>query len=141
MNKVDLSKELKYKTSKSSGKGGQHVNKVETRVELFFDVSASAVLSAAQKTLVRERLKNRISNDGVLQLASESERSQRRNKKIVTERFYDLVAEAIVPEHERQIPPTPKSVIVARRAAKQKTAIKKALRKKVNPNDTREIDL
>jgi ribosome-associated protein len=141
MNNLDFSKELAFRTSKSSGAGGQHVNKVETRVELLFDVNASEVLNGLEKNLVWQNLANRINNEGILLLASDSERSQLRNKKIVVKRFYELLEKAITPEVKRKITRTPKAVERKRLATKKQTSEKKALRKKVKPSDNQEFDL
>jgi ribosome-associated protein len=141
MNNLDFNKELNFKTSRSSGKGGQHVNKVETRVELFFDVKNSEVLSERQKELALEQLKNRISNEGIFQLANETARSQKRNKEIVVKRFYKMINEAITPKVKRKITRIPRSVIRHQKAAKRKNSEKKSLRKKVNINRLGDIDL
>ncbi len=141
MNNLDFNHELSFKTSRSSGKGGQHVNKVETRVELFFDIKNSALLSEKQKQLALSNLKNRISNEGVLHLASEEKRSQKRNKGIVVKRFYEMIQEAIKPKVKRRFKPVPKSVIRQQKEMKRKNSQKKALRKKVNINRLGDIDL
>jgi ribosome-associated protein len=85
-------KEAKFKASLSGGKGGQNVNKVSTKVELYWTPAASDVLSENQKLKVFNKLGNRLSKEGVLRLVSEEERSQLRNKSNVTEKFYDLLA-------------------------------------------------
>ena len=141
MDNLDFNKELNFKTSRSSGKGGQHVNKVETRVELFFDVTNSEVLNEKQKALALENLKNRISNDGVFQLANETARSQKRNKEIVVKRFYEMLNEAITPKVKRKYTRVPNGVIRKQKVAKRKNSEKKALRKKVNINRLSDIDL
>lgn len=141
MNNLDFNHELSFKTSRSSGKGGQHVNKVETRVELFFDITNSQVLNEKQKALALENLKNRISNDGIFQLANETARSQKRNKEIVVKRFYKMINEAITPKVKRKFTRVPNSVKRHQKAAKRRNAEKKALRKKVNINRLGDIDL
>jgi ribosome-associated protein len=141
MNNLDFNKELSFKTSRSSGKGGQHVNKVETRVELFFDVTNSAVLTEEQKALALQNLKNRISNDGVFQLANETERSQKRNKEVVVKRFYEMIQFAITPKPKRKFTRIPRNVIRRQKEEKRRTGQKKALRKKVNISKLGDIDL
>lgn len=141
MDNLDFSKELTFRTSKSSGKGGQHVNKVETRVELLFDVNTSDVLSGMEKNLVWENLANRINGEGILLLANDSERSQLRNKKVVVKRFYQLMETALTPKRKRKLTKTPKAVERKRLATKKQTSEKKALRKKVKLSDNREFDL
>jgi len=88
-----------------------------------------------------EQLKNRVSNEGVFQLANETARSQKRNKEIVVKRFYKMINEAITPKAKRKFTRIPKSVIRHQKAVKRKNSEKKALRKKVNINRLGDIDL
>ena len=88
---TDLSKEVKYRTSKSSGAGGQHVNKVATKVELIFAVKDSRVLTEHQKKVIFEKLDNRISKEGLMLLQCDETRSQLKNKEIVFRRFMLLI--------------------------------------------------
>ena len=97
-----LKKELNYRTSRSSGQGGQHVNKTETRVELIWDLEASECLNNIQKKRVRKRQGFRLTENGILILAGEKYRSQHRNREEVTERFLGLIAESIVPIKKRK---------------------------------------
>ena len=87
--------ELSYRASRSGGPGGQHVNTSSTRVELVWDVSASPSLTDAQRALIQEKLANRINAEGELQVASSENRSQFRNKEAVTERFTEILREAL----------------------------------------------
>ncbi len=87
--------ELSFETSRSSGPGGQNVNKVESRVTVAFDLAASTSLSSEQKALVRERLASRISRQGVLRVASQRHRTQAANRKAALERFVALLEEAL----------------------------------------------
>lgn len=137
-NQLDFSKEITYRTSRSSGKGGQHVNKVETRVELLFDVSNSSILSNTQKSLIQRNLNNHINNNGVLLLANETERTQLRNKNVVTKRFYKMIKQALIPDKKRKFTDIPKAVQAKRLANKKQKSEKKALRKKVNLNEARQ---
>jgi len=124
-----LNKEVKYRTSRSSGAGGQHVNKVSTKVELIFDVNGSAVLSEEQKIIIHEKLKNRISNEGLLILHCDETRSQLKNKEIVFIRFITLMEDALKPEKERKPTKPTKSSVEKRLYNKKKKSDKKDLRK------------
>jgi ribosome-associated protein len=97
-----LKKELKYRTSRSSGPGGQHVNKTESRVELIWDLEGSECLSKVQKERVRRRWGSRLTGNGELILAGEKYRSQYRNRETVTERFLDMICSSIVPVKKRK---------------------------------------
>ena len=88
--------ELTYRATRSGGPGGQHVNTSSTRVELAWDVEASPSLGDEERARIREKLSNRISGEGVLLLAASEHRSQNRNKEAVTERFVELVRQALV---------------------------------------------
>lgn len=87
----DFKNEIEFQTSRSSGPGGQHVNKTETRVTLRFNVPSSVLLSAAQKALIMEKLSSHITMDGDILISSQETRSQLRNKEICIERFYALL--------------------------------------------------
>lgn len=93
--------ELRFKAVRSSGKGGQHVNKVSTSVELYFNVGQSSVLNDDQKQMIISGLKNRISSEGELILVSQSERSQLANKKKVIKRFDELISKALKKKKKR----------------------------------------
>ena len=98
----DFSGELYFSASRSSGPGGQHVNKVSTKMELRFHVVSSALLSEEEKALIAEKLANRINVAGELVLVSQSERSQLQNKEKVTEKFYVLLSRALTPRKQRK---------------------------------------
>lgn len=100
--------ELEFEYSTSSGPGGQHVNKVETRVTLRFDVEGSASLLPAQKQRIFEKLATRINKEGVLRVVSQRQRSRTANKRAAVERFLELVEEAL-----RRQPPRKKSRVPA----------------------------
>lgn len=127
-----LDKELNFKTSRSSGSGGQHVNKTETRVEVRFDLDASAGLSNVERKRVRKALANRISQEGILTVASSNRRSQILNKKEAIKKFYRLLKKALRRRPRRKGPKPLKANPAKRLSDKKKHADKKALRGKVD---------
>jgi ribosome-associated protein len=103
----NLEKEFIFSTSRSSGPGGQNVNKVNTKVELRFNLLLTSGFSQTEKERLFEKLKNKINSEGELILISQLERSQLLNKIIVTEKFYDIVAKALtIPLKRRSTKPT-----------------------------------
>jgi len=129
-----LISELKFETSRSSGKGGQHVNKTESRVDLVFDVVNSKVLSYNERKRIESVLASRI-HSGILRLSCQENRSQHRNKEIVTERFIKLLQNALI-VHKKRIPTKlSKSKQKKRMNDKKKHSEKKNERKRVNKND------
>jgi len=125
-----LIREVEFRTSRSSGPGGQHVNKTESRVELLWSPQDSDCLSEAQKMMIMSRLSSRITDDGVLIMVSEKYRSQYRNKAEVKERFLDLVIASLVPVKKRRpTRPTRSSVEKRIRSKKIRGDIKRSRRK------------
>ena len=131
----ELHRELNFKTSRSSGPGGQHVNKVESRVELLFDVENSEFLEKDQKVVVFEKLRNRISNEGMLRLQCDETRSQVKNKEIVVERFLTLIEDALKPEKIRKPTKPGKASREKRLRNKKKLAEKKVFRKPLSDQE------
>ena len=127
--------ELTFKTSRSGGAGGQHVNKTETRVELFFNVRYSTALSMQQKILLQKHLRSKLTQDGELRIVVSDTRSQIRNKEIAIQRFFALIKkELIIPKKRKPTKPTRASV-QRRLEGKSKKADIKKNRKRVKKND------
>ena len=103
----DIKYEIKYKTARSGGKGGQNVNKVETMVEGYWDVEGSPLFSEEEKARLIIKLANKINADGKLLVKSQEERSQLANKEIVQRKMNDLIAKALlVPKKRRPTKPS-----------------------------------
>ena len=94
--------EVVIKATTSGGKGGQNVNKVATRAELYFNIEASAVLDDEQKKKILAKLSHRISGDGVLRITSSEDRSQLGNREIVKRKFSELIQKALAPVKKRK---------------------------------------
>ena len=125
----DLVSEISFKTSRSGGKGGQNVNKVSTKVELNFTIADSLLLSELQKEILTEKLSSKLTKDGLLQIVSQSERSQLGNKRVVLEKFYLLVNACFVEQKKRKPTRVPKGVKERRLLAKKRTAEIKKMRR------------
>ena len=102
LEKEKLQSEIRYSATKSSGPGGQNVNKVNTSVELRFSIFESTILNETQKQIILLKLKNRINAVGELILVSRSARSQLQNKIKVTEKFFELLEKALTPVKRRK---------------------------------------
>lgn len=122
--------ELKLKAVRSSGAGGQHVNKVSTKVELIFDVPASKALSLVEKERIYKKLAARLTKEKILILQADEHRSQYRNKALAIERLFELLEKAVkVPKKRRRTKPT-RSSIEKRLTSKKKKALTKIHRGK-----------
>lgn len=124
--------ELEFQFSRSSGAGGQHVNKVSTRVTLNFNIEDTQNLSDEEKEMVHNKLKNSISKKGILSLSSDATRSQHKNKELVIKRFSTLLQKAITPTKKRKPTKRPKSIDLIRLEKKKRLSEKKTNRKKIN---------
>lgn len=122
--------ELNFKAVRSSGAGGQNVNKVSSKVVLSFDVDASQSLSGEEKALLVKNLSTRLTFENILILNADDDRSQLKNKAIATKRFLDLIQKALVLPKKRKATKVPRSVIEKRIKAKRNQSEIKQSRKK-----------
>jgi ribosome-associated protein len=129
MNATALHHELVFSTSRSSGPGGQNVNKVNTKVTLKFDVAGSAVLSEDEKQVIAEKLATRITTEGILVLVSQDKRSQLENKEAVKQKFNKLIAKAFEKKKVRRPTKPSKASVKERINTKKRHAEKKKWRR------------
>ena len=127
--------ELRFRFSRSSGPGGQHVQKSSTRVELLFDVVNSPSLSEKERNRVLERLSGHVDSDGILHLTSQSERSQWRNREEVVERFQALMQQALRRRKRRKKTKPTASSREERLRDKKRRGKTKQLRGRVGPDE------
>jgi ribosome-associated protein len=128
---MDIVEEIKFRTARSGGKGGQNVNKVETMVEGYWNIATSLLLTEAQKALVIEKLASRITSQGYLLVKSQTERSQLGNKAEVTRKMNLLVTKALVVPKKRKATKPGKAVKEKRIESKKKVAEIKQTRMKI----------
>ena len=131
--KVDiLNSELNFKAVRSSGAGGQNVNKVSSKMVLIFDVATSQGLDDAEKTLLQTKLKTKISQENLLILTCDEDRSQFKNKKIIIKRFFEMLEKALVKPKKRIATKSTKGANEKRIQEKKKAGEIKAGRKKLD---------
>ncbi|MEM9363865.1 MAG: alternative ribosome rescue aminoacyl-tRNA hydrolase ArfB [Bacteroidota bacterium] len=130
MNVKRILSELQFKAIRSGGPGGQHANKVSSKIELSFDIKASMGLSSDEKDRILLKLESRLTSTGFLKLQCEESRSQHKNKELVTKRFLQVVKKALeVPKKRKPTKPS-KSSVEQRLKSKRKHSDKKLNRKK-----------
>ncbi len=130
MERVCLETEVKYHYVRSSGAGGQHVNKVATKVVLTFDLLKSQCLTEREQSVILEKLANRISKEGVLTLSVSKSRSQYQNKKEALDFFLQLLETALIPVKKRKPTKKTKSSVLKRLHDKKEKSQRKENRRK-----------
>ena len=130
MNASEIIKELNFKAIRSSGAGGQHVNKVSSKIELTFDLENSHALSDREKEFLKTKLSSKLTKDNNLILFCDETRSQHRNKDLAIKRFLDVLKTNLIrPKNRRKTKPT-KGSIKRKTENKKRVSVKKALRRK-----------
>ncbi len=130
MNFNTIIQECSFKAVRSSGAGGQHVNKVSSKIELTFPLLISKGLSESEKALLHQKLNNKLTKDGVLLLQCSESRSQHKNKELVIKRLLNLLKTGLAVPKKRVKTKIPKSVIRKRLKSKKFNSEKKISRKK-----------
>ena len=130
MNTENLIKELKFKAIRSSGAGGQHVNKTSSKIELTFNISDSKVLSEKQKEVLYKNLSTRVTKAKTLIFFTDQSRSQHRNKQIAIKHFLEVLSKGLYVTKNRKVTKPSKASVRKKAENKRKHAFKKHLRKK-----------
>lgn len=124
--------EISFKTSRSGGKGGQNVNKVSSKVELNWNIRTSSMITEEQRELLLRKLSHKLTKEGVLQIISQTDRSQLGNKRLVLEKLDELLGYSFKVVKNRKETKVPRAVKERRLLVKKKKAEIKKLRGKVD---------
>ena len=130
MQKGIIRTEITYKAVRSSGAGGQHVNKVASKIMAFFDLANSQGLTEHEKSTLLKKLAKRLTKEGVLQINAEKSRSQFRNKALATERLFNLLTENLVRPKIRKATKPSKGSKLRKQKSKKIQSAKKTFRQK-----------
>ena len=134
LSKIAFEWELVFTASRSSGPGGQHVNKTSTKVELRFNVPNSVLFTEEQKEILTDKLKNKINSEGDLIVVSQQSRSQLKNKETALAKFYELLEKALTPEKKR------KPIKLTQAAKEKRLEEKKIISEKKSQRKKPEVD-
>ncbi len=129
---LQLHKETSIKATRSGGAGGQHVNKVSSKIELTFDIPGSKLLSDEQKNILLTKLDSKLSSEGILRITEDSDRSQHENKEKAIAKFYLLLENALKPVKKRKKTRVSKAAKEKRLQGKKKESDKKKIRRDKN---------
>lgn len=132
MNFDTIKKEITYKAVRSSGAGGQNVNKVSTKVIISFSPINSLGLNNYEKELIQQKLNTKISVEGTILITSSQTRSQLKNKEIALNKLFELLQAALKVQEKRIATKIPKRVIKKRLEDKKNQSFKKIMRKNIN---------